>query len=194
MIPTPTLSAFARILPVTGATLALVLVLVLVHAMEARALPEDADQPIQIEAERAEVDQNAGVVVYTGSVEAQQGTMRVSADQMTIEVEDEKVVRITAQGTPARYQQLLEADKGLVKANASTIVYHTRQEQVDLQGKAFLEQGGNEIAGELIRYDIVAGRVNAQAGDEQPVRVIVQPATRSESDSDSDSDSESEPE
>lgn len=142
----------------------------------AGALPEDADQPIEIEAERAEVDQNAGTVVYTGSVEAEQGTMRVTAERMTVEVEDQKVVRITATGTPARYQQLLEADKGLVKADARTIVYHTQQERVDLEGDAFLTQGGNEIAGEVIHYDIVAGRVDAVAGDQEPVRVIVQPA------------------
>lgn len=149
-------------------------------AAAVHALPDDASKPIAIEAEHLEVDQNAGTVVYTGSVEAEQGTMRVTADRMTVEVEDQKVVRITAEGDPAHYQQLLEADKGLVKADARTIVYHTQQEQVELKGDAFLEQGGNEITGELIHYDIVAGRVNAEAGDEEPVRVIVQPATRSE--------------
>ncbi|MEQ8857331.1 MAG: lipopolysaccharide transport periplasmic protein LptA [Pseudomonadales bacterium] len=146
----------------------------------ARALPEDADQPIQIEAQRAEYDQNAGTVVYIGAVEAVQGTMRVSADQMTIETEGQKVVRITATGTPARYQQQLEADQGEVKARARTIVYLTREERIHLQSDAYLEQGGNEIAGELIDYDIVAGKVNAESGEEGPVRVTVQPAARTE--------------
>lgn len=170
-------STSRSILPAPAIVVALAL---LAPGHDARALPEDADQPIVIEAERLEVDQNEGTVVYTGNVEAEQGTMRVSADQMTIVVEDEEVVRITARGQPARYQQLLEADKGLVKGNAQTIVYHTRDEMVDFTGDAFLEQGGNEIAGELIRYDIVAGRVQAEAGGEEPVRVIVQPAARSE--------------
>ena len=146
----------------------------------AYALPEDAEQPIEIRAEHVEYDQNAGTVLYTGSVEAEQGTMRVSADEMTVYVEDQKVVRITARGDPARYQQLLEADKGLVKADARTIVYHTQDERIDLRGGAYLEQGGNEITGELIRYDVVAGRVNAEAGGDEPVRVIVQPASRSD--------------
>jgi lipopolysaccharide export system protein LptA len=143
-------------------------------------LPEDASQPIHIRADRAEMDQNAGTVVYQGSVEVNQGTMRVTADTMTVEVEDEKVIRITATGSPARYEQQLKADGDQVKADARTIVYHTQDELVDLRGDAFLEQGGNEIAGELIHYDIVAGKVNAEAGEEAPVRVIVQPATRSQ--------------
>jgi lipopolysaccharide export system protein LptA len=165
-------------IPLPATLLTILVILTLTEP--ARALPQDASQPIQIRAEHLETDQNAGTAVYTGSVEAQQGTMRVSADEMTVQVENRKVIRITARGTPARYQQLLEADKGLVKANARTIVYHTQGEQVDLQGDAFLEQGGNEIAGELIHYDIVAGKVNAQAGDQEPVRVILQPANRSE--------------
>lgn len=150
----------------------------LVSAPLAVALPEDADQPIHIRADRAEVDQNAEKVVYSGSVLVEQGTMRVVADEMTVEYREQKVVRITAHGSPARYQQLLEADKGQVKADARTIVYHTQDERVDLEGEAFLSQGGNEIAGELIRYDIVAGKVNAESGEQGPVRVVVQPATR----------------
>ncbi len=142
-------------------------------------LPEDANQPIEINAERAEMDRESGTVTYRGSVEAQQGTMRVSADEMIIKVENQKVVRITARGNPAHYQQQLEADKGLVKARADTIVYHTKDEKIDLEGSAYLEQGGTEISGELIHYDVVAGKANAEAGDEQPVHVIVQPATRS---------------
>lgn len=175
MTPARSQSVLFRRLP---ACVALAAAVAAALPLPAPALPGDASQPIEIEAEHAEIDQNAGTVVYTGSVRAIQGTMQVMADQMTIEVEDEKVVRITAQGNPAKYQQLLEADKGLVKADARTIVYHTREERVDLQGDAFLEQGGNEIAGELIHYDIIAGKVSAEAGDEEPVRVIVQPATR----------------
>lgn len=153
-------------------------IVLLMAPLSAVTLPEDADQPIHIQAERAEMDRNAGTVTYRGSVEASQGTMRVSADEMTVHSEDGKVIRITAVGRPAKYQQQLEADQGLVRADARTITYHTAQERVHLQGQAFLEQGGNEITGELIEYDIVAGKVNAQAGEDDRVNVILQPAAR----------------
>jgi lipopolysaccharide export system protein LptA len=144
------------------------------------ALPGDADQPIHIRADRAHVDRNAQTIVYSGSVQVDQGTMQVRADEMTIEYEDQRVVRITARGQPARYQQELEEDQGQVRADARTIVYNLQQEQLQLQGEAFLTQGGNEIKGDLIRYDIVAGRVDAEAGEEGPVRVTVQPASRAD--------------
>jgi len=144
------------------------------------ALPEDASQPIHIRAEQAEIDQNAEQVIYRGAVQVDQGTLRVTADEMTVEYRDQKVVRITARGTPAKYQQQLNPDEEQVKADASTIVYHTQDERLDLKGNAFLRQEGNEITGDFIQYDIVAGKVDAKANDQGPVRMVLQPASRPE--------------
>ncbi|MEZ5558770.1 MAG: lipopolysaccharide transport periplasmic protein LptA [Pseudomonadales bacterium] len=142
------------------------------------ALPEDADQPIHIRAEKAEIDQNAARIIYSGSVQVDQGTLRVTADVMTVDYQDQQVVRITAEGAPAKYQQQLEADQGEVRADASTIIYHTRDERLDLQGDAVLVQEGNEISGELIKYDIVAGKVDAEGGAASQVEMVLQPASR----------------
>ncbi len=150
-------------------------------AAGAWGLPEDADQPIEIRARQAEYDQRAATVTYRGEVRVEQGSMRVTADEMVVHYEDQKVVRITAEGRPATYRQLLEEPQGEVEADAAIIVYHTQQEQVDLQGDATLSQGGNIITGELIHYDIVGGRAQAEAGDEGPVTVTVQPARRTDS-------------
>jgi lipopolysaccharide export system protein LptA len=142
------------------------------------ALPEDADQPIHIRADNAEIDQQQGLVIYRGEVRVDQGTLRVTADEMTVEYVEQKVVRITAKGTPAHYQQQIEADEDQVKAHSSTIIYYTQEERLDLLGDAFLTQEGNEITGDLIKYDIVAGKVDATAESEAPVRMILQPAPR----------------
>lgn len=144
----------------------------------AHALPEDADQPIHIRADSAEVDQQAEQVVYRGSVQVNQGTLLVTADQMTIEYEEQKVVRIIATGAPAHYRQQLETDDALVKADASTIVYHTKDERIDLSGNASLEQQGNTLTGDLIQYDIVAGKVDASANGNDPIKMVLQPARR----------------
>jgi lipopolysaccharide export system protein LptA len=144
--------------------------------LTAQALPEDADQPIHIHADSAEFDQKADRVTYRGSVQVDQGTLRVTADTMTIDRENEKVVRITAVGTPAYYQQQVEVDQELVRADASTIVYHTQDERIDLRGNANLEQEGSTVSGDLIVYDIVAGKVDASAEGDARVRMVLQPA------------------
>ena len=102
--------------------------------------------------------------------------LRVNANRLVIEYEDRKVVRITAHGTPARYQQQLEDDQGLVKAHAQTIVYHTEDDLVDLKGEASLTQQGSELTGALITYDIVLGKVEASAGQNGRVQTVFKPA------------------
>jgi lipopolysaccharide export system protein LptA len=151
----------------------------ILNSPSAWALAEDADKPIHIIGKNAEMDRVAKTLVYHGDVRVDQGTLRVIADTMVVEYEADRVVRITATGTPARYQQQLEGDQGHVHANASEIVYHTQTEALDLKGKAYLLQRGNELQGEVIRYDIVAGKVDAHATSSGPVRMILQPARRS---------------
>ena len=140
------------------------------------ALPEDASQPIHIQADYLEIDQKAQQGIYRGSVRVDQGTLRVTADEMIVEYRDQKVIRITASGSPAHYQQQLEDSATEVKADALVIVYHTLEERLDLRGNAYLTQDGNEITGEFIRYDIVAGKVDAEAGKDGRVRMVVEPA------------------
>lgn len=156
-------------------------------ANSALGLPEDADQPIHIRADTVEYDQNGNRVVYRGSVQVDQGTLRVTAETMTIDLKDgKKVLRITAEDTPARYTQQIETDSAPVKAEALTIIYHTQDERVDLKGAANLEQEGSTLTGDLIVYDIVAGRVDATAESDTPVTMILQPSAMQADDPNAD--------
>ena len=130
----------------------------------ALALQSDAEQPIHIEGDDAQIDQNNETIVYTGSVQIVQGTLRVNGDKMVVKIKGDQVERITTIGSPARYQQQLENDEGVVAAHADSIIYHTAAERIYLNGKATLAQKGNELQGESIRYDIVNGKVDASAG------------------------------
>ncbi len=155
----------------TAATLLGLLVL----AGVARALPEDADQPINIQANEGELDQVNRTGVYRGDVQVDQGTLRIRADKMTVIYKDRKVTRITFNGSPATYQQQLDAEEAMVFANARTIVYHTQSERLELRGQATLTQEGNRMQGDRIDYDIVAGRVDAESTDSGPIRMVVEP-------------------
>ncbi len=143
------------------------------------SLASDADQPIHIEGDDAEIDQNNETIIYTGSVEIVQGTLRVQGDKMVVKINGDQVERITTLGSPARYQQELEDDQGEVRARADSIIYHTAAERIYLNGQATLVQKGNELQGESIRYDIVKGKVDASAGDKPGrVRMQLDPASR----------------
>ncbi len=146
-------------------------------AAQAFALPQDSEQPIQIQSDSAELDQTKNVATYRGSVRMEQGTMTVTADTMTIELEDRLVVRITAVGDRAHYQQQFKSDQSMVNADAKTIVYYTQEERVELSGDAYLMQDNNEFTGELIKYNVREGKVDAQSNGQGKVQVILQPAT-----------------
>jgi len=137
-------------------------------------LSTDADQPIQIEGDDASIDQANETIVYVGSVRIMQGTLRVEGDRMVVKVKGDQVERITTVGSPARYRQQLDGDQGEVVANAESIIYHTTEERIYLNGDATLLQRGNELRGESIRYDIVKGKVDASAGTQSNGRVRMQ--------------------
>jgi lipopolysaccharide export system protein LptA len=141
----------------------------------ALAATADADQPIHIRADRAELDERRGLAIYRGNVQMEQGSLRVTADTMTIEIADEEVVRITAEGRRAHYQQRFKDDAPVVQADAESIVYHTRDERVELRGNARLMQEPNEFSGELINYDMRAGKVDATSENGDGVRMILKP-------------------
>ncbi len=145
----------------------MILTLLCAHSF---ALTSDAAQPIHIEGDSAEIDQHNETIVYTGSVEVVQGTLRVAGDSMVVKIKGDQVERIITLGSPARYSQQLEDDQGEVVAHADSIIYHTGQERIYLRGGASLQQLGNHLSGESIRYDIVKGKVDANSGD-QPGRV-----------------------
>lgn len=147
----------------------------LLASVPAWSLRADSAQPIHIRAASAEFDEPNGQAVYGGGVEVRQGTLRVTGERLQVDYQDAKVRRIVATGGPARYQQELEQERGLVKAAASTIVYHAGQDRIDFQGAARLTQAGNAVTGELIRYNIVSEAVDGERTDQGPVRVTLLP-------------------
>ena len=76
----------------------------------AQALPGDEQKPIEIEADRAELDDATGTATYSGSVRLDQGSLKVRAARLIIETDAQQVQRITAEGDReqdllARYEQ-----------------------------------------------------------------------------------------
>lgn len=150
------------------------------------ALNDDADKPIQIRSDELVYEERASKATYKGDVTVNQGTLTITAEMVTIEFEDDKVVRLTADGSPAYYSQKLKPDQENMQADARTIVYHTRDERVDLKGNAHLTQEGNDFRGELIEYDIRAGRVDAASSKPERIKMILQPKRATAADTPSD--------
>lgn len=163
----------------------LLLLMPMIFVVPALALPEDRDQPIEIRAEQVEIDDETGIAVYEGSVQLDQGSLRVLAHRLTIHTRDQRVTRIVAEGAadgePARYRQIPEVDAAPIEAHARTITYLATEQRVELEGSAHLRQLDDTFAGDRIAYDIRDRRIAASGGrGGEPVTMTIQPGRRSE--------------
>jgi lipopolysaccharide export system protein LptA len=129
----------------------------------ASALPEDAEQKIDVAYDTTELFLDEGLVVYTGSAGKpaciNQGTLQICGNEIRLErAEDGSLNRVTATGMPARYQQQPAADKELVHASGNTLIFDNVAQLVTADGAAEFSQAGNVITSQHIEYDL-KGRV-----------------------------------
>jgi lipopolysaccharide export system protein LptA len=168
-------------------------------AVNAHSLDSDANAEITIQSDRAEFDRKTGIAIYIGSVILEQGSLLITADQITLfSDEEQRLNKAVAEGKPAHFQQLMEGDKGLTKAKGHNITYLTLEKSISLSKEAELKQEGNAFSGNHIIYNMDNESVSAKGqaetqvspkGEEQPsgrIKMIIQPAKPAENTTDED--------
>ncbi|WP_227429692.1 lipopolysaccharide transport periplasmic protein LptA [Psychrobacter sp. I-STPA6b] len=144
--------------------------------MTSHALPSDANQPIKLLADRATYSERTGVTTYSGDVIITQGTLKLTASNLTVNLADGRSIQTAvATGRPATMQQVVTQEKGLAKGQANEIVYNAVTGIVTLTGNARLTQNGASFSGNVIRYSLKVGDVEATAGGSQRVELIIPP-------------------
>ena len=149
----------------------------IVLALPLAALPEDAEQPIHVEADHGTFNPD-GESVLTGAVALRQGTLRLSAHRMTLAARDRRINRIVAVGqgdAPATFRQRPRAGEGVVDARAQRIDYAVSEQRIVLTGRAVVVQADQELSADVIDWNIEAGRVEARANEPGGVKVTWQP-------------------
>lgn len=153
----------------------------------AQALQGDRDQPIEIEADYAELDDNRGVTVYSGKVIVTQGSLRLWGDKLTVNYSDgQELEHAYLEGRPARFKQRPDGKDEDTKGEATDIEYHAKESLLDLIENAKLEQGGKLLTGHRITYDTdrsiltarKATQSQARTASETPpkrIRVVIPP-------------------
>lgn len=147
--------------------------------LAARSLPEDRNQPIRIQSDRAERDERKGTITYTGKVEIAQGSLHISADHVTLAMTGNQVSRIDARGNPARLQQQPAADREPVHAQALSLQYDVTHEVLTLTEDASVTLEDSTVTGNRIEYYLQEQRVKASAGTSRTgssrVQMVIQP-------------------
>ncbi|MDT8896387.1 lipopolysaccharide transport periplasmic protein LptA [Halomonas sp. I1] len=161
--------------------LGLTLTMLTLAAPPALALEGDASAPIQVEADRLDLDDRAGTAVYQGDVRIQQGSMRLTGARVEIRRNDAgQLSQAIATGERAYIEQKPAPDEPLVRGWGQRIVYHVAERRMELVDQAELHQGGDTFDGGYLEYFLDRRVVQARSSAEgvegnQRVRMTLEP-------------------
>ena len=157
-------------------TQAVLLISTLCTALGVMALPSDQRQPVTLEADRANYNERTGLTSYSGNVIITQGTIRISADNLVVNLDANRSIKdATADGRPARFQQQLSAEKGLAKGEGQRVFYDAQTGIVTLLGNAQLTQDGASFKGDSLRYSMNQGDIEALGSSKRRVQLVIPP-------------------
>lgn len=141
-------------------------VLLMLCSPYALALSTDSQQPMHVEADRADIDDVKGISIYTGNVVVTQGSMVIRAHKMTVHHPKKQLEKIIAEGTRAKratYTQRPDGKDKNVNAEAQKMIYFADSEIVHLYTNAELWQGGDRFTGEKIIYNTLTEEMKASS-------------------------------
>lgn len=127
------------------------------------ALTTDADQPIEIEADYFELDDQKGETIYKGNVVMTQGSMRMTGDKLTAYYNKEQGLdKAFLDGNLATFRQRRDGSDEYTKAEARRLEYYPKTETLLLKTRAKVTQGKRTFSGDRINVDIRNSVVKAR--------------------------------
>jgi lipopolysaccharide export system protein LptA len=141
------------------------------------ALGSDRNQPIQIEADKAILNEHAGTSSYEGNVYLHQGTLQLHGNRMNLVLDNKRISQVNIDGNPATFSQRPDNADTDQQAEALHIEYLTGTQRLLLQGNAVIRQGGQEeFRSERIELDLRNNTVKAGgAGSGDRVHITLPP-------------------
>lgn len=145
------------------------------------ALESDRSAPIQVEADRLDLDDRAGTAVYTGDVRIVQGSMILTGNRVEIQRNDQgQLTRATATGQRAYLEQKPSPEEPVVKGWGRTVIYHVAERRMELINEAELHKANDTFDGAYLEYfldrRVVQARSSAEGVDgTQRIRMTLEP-------------------
>jgi lipopolysaccharide export system protein LptA len=154
------------------------------------ALAERADREkeIVVGADRLLADDANRTSTFEGSVVVTQGTMRITANKVTVKEDAQRHKYYVAQGAPVTFRQKRDKVDEWVEGSAERAEFDDRNDILKLFSRAKVKSNQNEITGDFISYDMnkeLAEVSGAAPGAAAPantgrVKVIILPPKKAE--------------
>lgn len=116
----------------------------------------DTNAPVDVEADRIEVQDRADRAMFVGNVRVNQADMTLAAARLT-------VAYVNGSGTGVQIDRLdatggVTIHKGDQTAQGSTAIYDLPRRLITMVGGVTLTQGGNRVSGGRLVIDLNTGR------------------------------------
>lgn len=148
--------------------------LCLIFSSSVWGLASDREQPINIEADSAVIDDAKGLAIYSGNVIVTQGSIRINAEKLTLHyTEKQTLEKAVAEGKPVRFKQTPDNKKPDIQAKAMRMEYYAHKDMLNLTNEAMVWQGEDRFTGAIISYDTKNGVIRAERGKSESGRVSV---------------------
>ena len=142
-------------------------------ADRAGAIQADTDQPIEINADSLEVQQDNNLAIFTGNVDAAQGRIRLRADRLTVHYRPGGSAAADVQGTISRIEATGQVFVWSPEetAQGDNGVYDVASKQIVLTGTVVLTRGDNVVRGKRLVMNMQTGRSEMKGGRVQGIFV-----------------------
>ncbi len=176
-------------MPIRLPTRLLLCALLLAAAPFSRAEKADRDKPVNLEADRATVDEINKVHVFEGNVSLTRGTLVIRGDKLVVRQDAEGFQQGVASANPgnlARFRVKRDGKDEYVEGEAERIEHDARTETTKFFNRAWVRSGQDEVRGQYIVYDGLRENYSVTSGPggsvvpgrDNRVRAVIQPKNK----------------
>jgi len=160
----------------------------LVGSQPVMAERADRDKPVNLEADRVDLDDAKKEAVFVGAVTLTQGTLTIKADKIIVKQDAEGFQYGIAYGNPAHFRQKREGFDEYIEGFSERLEYDGKADKMQMFTNARIQRGGDDVRGDYISYNAVTeffqviggGKSSATSGNPQGrVRAVIQPKPKS---------------
>jgi len=139
------------------------LLLTMLLPLPAAALSTDSSQPMNIEADRVDIDDEKGINTFRGNVVITRGSIRISGDKVVVYRDKNKELdKIHSTGNLAHFQQTPDNKQVPVISEAEELFYDAVKEILIMRRNGKIIQGGDTFTGDHIVYDSRRNKITAK--------------------------------
>lgn len=143
------------------------------------ALPDDSQQPIDIEADSFDYNQTEGWGEYRGNVIATQGSLIIKAHVLKVTFADAGgFEEIEATGNPVNFSMLPEVGAERMVGIGQKLIYNVSNSQMEIHTNASITQGSDKMTGNLIQYNVNTTELKARNQGQGRVTVRITPENK----------------